>query len=357
MAFERPTLSELIERITADYKSRLEIEGALVRRSMVEVMSMVWSGATHLLHGHLAWLAKQLFADLSERDFLIRDASQYDLAPTPATFASGTVVATGTPTTAIPEDTILVSQTTAARYRVTDATVIGGGGDVNVFVEAEIAGEDGNLAEGEVLVFESPIAGVDSEAEVDEDGIEGGADEEDTEDFRTRFLERLREPPQGGNDHDYIAWAKTVSGVTRAWVYPHESGLGTLTVRFVLDDREDPIPLAEDVEDVEAAIEAERPTTAEVTVEAPVALPVPFDITLTPNTAEVQSAVQAEIEDLFRREAEPGDEDGRGTILFSQMNVAIGIAAGVEDFTLNSPSADVVPAVGELATVDDFTWS
>ncbi len=355
-SFERPSLSDLVTRIRADFKSRLEINGSITRRSMVEVVSIVWAGGVHLVHGHLVWLSKQLFADLSERAFLLRDASQYGMSPTPAEFASGVTVATGLASTPIPEDTILVSET-GEQFRVTDAAIIDMGGEAELSVEALIAGADSNVDAGGALTFESPIENVNAETEVNEDGITGGVDEEDIEEFRARYLGRLREPPQGGNDHDYEAWATAVSEVTRAWVYRHEDGLGTVTVRFVMDDREDPIPLAEDVEAVQAALDAERPTTAEVTAAAPTALETDFDITLTPNTAEVQAAVQAELVDLFRREAEPGDGAERGIILLSQMLVAIGTAAGVEDFVLNSPSADVEPALGELPTVGDFTWS
>ena len=47
--------------------------------------------------------------------------------------------------------------------------------------------------------------------------------------------------PWGDND-DYVAWATEVPGVTRAWCSPNGMGAGTVVVRFVRDDDDDPIP-------------------------------------------------------------------------------------------------------------------
>ena len=58
-------------------------------------------------------------------------------------------------------------------------------------------------------------------------GIAGGADEQSDLLLLQRVLARLRQPPHGGADFDYIRWALEVPGVTRAWVYPLELGAGT----------------------------------------------------------------------------------------------------------------------------------
>ena len=66
-------------------------------------------------------------------------------------------------------------------------------------------------------------------------GLAAGSDAETDESLRARVLRRIQKPPQGGAGYDYVAWALEVPGVTRAWVYPAEMGLGTVTVRFVRD--------------------------------------------------------------------------------------------------------------------------
>src|SRR5690606_13281421 len=116
--------------------------------------------------------------------------------------------ATGSDKSAIGEDLILVRDD-GATYRVTTPTAISGA-DVSVSIQAVDAGSDGNLEEDDTLSFESPVAGVDSTVTVEAAGITGGFDEESTEALRARLLLRKREPPQGGNDPDYEAWALAV---------------------------------------------------------------------------------------------------------------------------------------------------
>jgi hypothetical protein len=118
---------------------------------------------------------------------------------------------------------------------VTTGQVIASG-TATLPVAPVLAGAAANIPAGTSLSFESPIAGVAATATVATGGIAGGVDEEGTEEVRDRFLLRLREPPEGGADQDYEAWALAVAGVTRAWVYPNELGLGTVVVRFVRDN-------------------------------------------------------------------------------------------------------------------------
>lgn len=354
MPFERPTLAELIVRIGGDLRGRLEVVGPILRRAMADVLSAVWAGANHTLYGYLDWLAKQLFGDTAEREALLRMASLYGITPVPATFATGNVTATGTNGSVIPAETILRLDAATA-YRVTTEQTIAAG-TATLPVQAVLAGDEANLVEGATLSFESPIDFVNSTATVATGGITGGVDEEGTEELRDRYLLRLREPPEGGADQDYEAWALAVAGVTRAWVYPHELGLGTVVVRFVLDGEPSIFPDAGDVAAVQLALEEQRPITAEVTAIAPTELAVAFTIELTPDTSATRAAVEAELTDLLARVGEPGDGAGRGTILISQIRTAIGIAEGVEDYVLTVPAADVVPAVGELATVGPITW-
>ena len=64
-----------------------------------------------------------------------------------------------------------------------------------------------------------------------------------------------------------------------------------------------------------------------------------------------------ELVDLFARVAQPGDGVALGTVLLSQIDTAIGVAAGVTDFTLTVPSANIVPALGQLPTLGAITFT
>lgn len=349
MAFTRPTLAELVDRIHADFVSRLSLVGAVLRRSVVYVLSRVVAGAAHMLHGHLDYLAKQLFADSSERAYLLRQASLFGLSPTAATYATGTVTLTGTTGETVPAGTVLL-RSDEAEY-TTDADVTLASGTGTAAVTATLAGADYTLTPGVVLTFESPQASVDATATVASSTADG-TDEESTEDLRTRLLERIQNTPHGGAASDYELWAREVAGVTRVWVSPGELGAGTVVVRFARDNDASPIPDVGEVAAVQTYLDSVRPVTAAVYVYAPVEAPLDLTLAVTPDTVAVRAAVEAELEDLLQRVAEPG-----GTVLLSEIRTAIGTAGGLTNYILTSPAADVTHTAGQLATLGTVTWA
>lgn len=53
--------------------------------------------------------------------------------------------------------------------------------------------------------------------------------------YLARILDRIRRPPAGGNQYDYVKWAKEVDGVLKAWCIPIAQGLGTVDVIILAD--------------------------------------------------------------------------------------------------------------------------
>ncbi len=49
-------------------------------------------------------------------------------------------------------------------------------------------------------------------------------------DYLARLLNRIQQPPAGGNANDYIQWALAVTNVQNAWCFPLAQGLGTVDV-------------------------------------------------------------------------------------------------------------------------------
>jgi uncharacterized phage protein gp47/JayE len=340
MAFERPGLRELVARILTDTQSRLAAD-ELLRRADAEVFARVLAGASHTLHGHLDWIARQVIYDTADAEILERWAGLFGVDRKPAEFASGTVTATGSGS--IPAGT-LYRRSDGAEFAVTATSTAPG----SVPVQALIAGAAGNTAAG-LLSLQTPIAGVVTTAAVV--SISNGSDVEDDASLRARLRLRLREPAHGGTRADYEQWALEVPGVTRAWVYPMELGPGTVTVRFVRDDDASPIPDAGEVAAVQAYIDERRPVIAQVTVVAPTPVAQNFTIQLTPDTAENRAAVQAALQALLEREGEPGV-----TLLVSHMREAISTAPGETDHVLASPAADVVFATGQMPVMGAITW-
>lgn len=343
MSFERPSLQTLIQRIEADIESRLPV--TQLRRSNAKVYARVMAAVSHALHAHVDFIARQLFFDTAESEYLDRWASLFGLRRKPATKAIGTVAFSFASTPVdIPVGTIIQSET-GIRYETTSPVR-----DGVANCSALLSGTEANLLSGEVMTLVSPIAGVKSSAQCR--GVSGGSDREADEELRTRLFIRVRNPPHGGTESDYVSWALGVEGVTRAWCYPLEGGLGHVAVRFVCDGMPDILPTKEMIEKVQAHIDALRPVTAIVSVSSPSTLPVAFTIAnLLPENETIKARVKEELVDLFAREGAPG-----GRIYLSHIRAAISAALGEEDHTLVAPTEDVVAKTGVLPTVGEITW-
>lgn len=348
MSFDRPDLPTLLDRARADIESRLEGADAGLRRSVLGVLATMHAGATHGLYGYLDYLSAQLMPDTAEIEYLDRWAGIWKIARTPAAKAVGTARCSGASGAVLPAGTLL-RRADAVEYETT-ADVVLADGAASAPIRARVSGASGNADAGAKLSLASPEAGVQSVAVVE--ACSGGADTETDDSLRARLLARIRQAPHGGADFDYEAWALAEPGVTRVWVSPLELGSGTVTVRIMTDKTTDNgIPTAESVALVQAALDAARPVTAEVTVTAPIAAPLNPQISLSPDTSAVRAAVQAELLDLLRREARPA-----GTILVSHLREAVSIATGEHDHVLVSPVADVAHATGEIAVLGTITW-
>lgn len=351
MPLARPTLPELIDRASADFETRLPGVDARLRRSNLAVLGRVHAGAVHGLYGYLQWLARQIFADTAEVEFLEKIGGIYEIARKAAAQAKGSVLATGTNGVLIPAGTLLQRADRTEYTTDADATITSG--PATVAVTGRLGGQLANAAAGTTMTIVSPISDINSTCIVATGGLSAGADTESDDLYRGRVLDRIRQPPHGGAAFDYVKWALEVPGVTRAWCAPKELGIGTVTLRFVRDDDGDIIPGEAEVDEVQQYIEARRPVTSDVTVVAPA--PVPLHVTiagLTPGNQAVKDAVTAELTDLLRRESSPG-----ATILLSHIREAVSIAAAEFDHAVGLPSGNVTHMQGQMATMGTVAWA
>ncbi|MDD9911665.1 MAG: baseplate J/gp47 family protein [Alphaproteobacteria bacterium] len=351
MPYNRPALSTLMERVIADIETQLPNTDARLPYSNLNVLAMVMAGASYSMYGYLAYIHKQILPDTADAEHLERHASIWGITRKAASYATGNLDFTGIDGAVIPESTQLQRSDGVEFFTTAEGTIASG--TAAVAVRCQEAGAIGNASTGAKFSLVSPLENVDTEALADASSLVGGEDTETDDSLRARIMERIQEPPHGGNANDYKAWAKEIAGVTRAWVFPSQNGIGTVGVAFVMDDNEGSIiPSAQEVQTVQDHVDEQRPVTADVTVFAPTAVALDLSITLSPNTSTVQSAVEAELNDLLKREAEPG-----GTIKISHIREAISIAAGEDDHTLTSPTADVTHDTGEIAVLGTVTWS
>lgn len=337
MSFEIPTPQEVRDQNYSNIEADLPNVDPRLNNSFINAIAKMDALAVHGLYLYLQRLKDQIFVESSDAEFLEKHGSPLGIDRQEATKAGGTVTATGTNGTSIPAATLL-QRSDGSQYTVTVGVTIATG-TADMVVQAVDFGSIGNADASSSLSFVSPIAGVDSTATVDGDAIIGGEDVETDEDYRQRILDRKRQPPQGGAENDYIVWAKEVANVTRAWAYGNLDGLGTVRVLFMTDTvTADGIPIAAKVTEVDDYISdsSRKPITADLTVLAPTAQPIAFDITITPDTADIRTAVTEELKDLLLRSAEPD-----GTILISKIREAVSTATGETDNVVNLPAANV----------------
>lgn len=350
MPFARPTLPELIDRVTTDISGRVTgVESAVLRRSLLGILGRSEAGAVHMLYGFLEWAAKQAIIDTAEKEYLERWAAIWKVFRKSADYSTGAVSLTGVVGSTVVAGTILQRQDSVQYRALSDGVFTGS--TLQVTVVAVESGVAGDAPAGTGLFLLSPVAGVQSTAVASSD-LDGGLDIESDEQLLSRLLKRIRQPPHGGAASDYELWALEVPGVTRVWPYPLQMGAGTVTVLFVCDGEANIVPAPAKVAEVQAYIDARRPVTAQVFVAAPVADPLNMTVKLSPNTAAVQAAVRAEVADLIVRDAKPG-----GSILISRLRESVSLAAGESDNAIVAPTADVVYATGHMAIPGTITFS
>lgn len=117
------------------------------------------------------------------------------------------------------------------RFEIAETGTVPADGTKDVDLVAIDTGAATRLAAGEVLTFETPIAGLEEQAvlvlDVDEDGV----DQESDGDYRARLLARFADPPLGGADADYEHWAlSSAASIASAYVLANRSALGTVDV-------------------------------------------------------------------------------------------------------------------------------
>jgi uncharacterized phage protein gp47/JayE len=351
MPFERPSLNEIRDRITADIERNLNIP-PLQKRSVLDVIAKVNAGGFHLNYGYLDWILKQFFPDTAEAEYLARWASIWGVNRVEAAFSTGDILFTGTNGAVIPANSFLNSASGLEYRTLSDSTIVDG--ESLATVVATAAGVASNITEGSVLTLQSPVAGVDVTATVAEDDLTGGQDQETDDLLRERVLLRIQNPPIGGSAVDYEQRVLQIAGIGKAFVKSNYSGPGNVTIFILSNSDANPLPTEEKRLEVLAHITAKdfKPVPAQVSVAVPNSKAVNFNINPSPDTSAVKASIEANLKELIKRVREPG-----ATLYLSQIREAISLATGESDHGLISPTADITCLPGEIPVFNSITWS
>ena len=344
MPFETPSLPVLIKRAQSDLASDS------LRQSDAQVLARTLGGAAYGLYGYLDWIAEQILPDKADESTLERIAAlRLNQARKAAQVASGNVSFTATAGAVLDVDTLLQSSD-GRTYKVTTARTTSNGLNTAAIAALD-AGSLGNANAGLVLTPVQPVLGIGSSFTVLAPGVTGGVARESLESLRARVIRSYRIIPHGGSAQDYETWALECAGITRAWCRGSYLGPGTVGLFVMRDEDPQPIPNAEQLEEVRAYIEPLRPVTAELHVLAPTQVLVNYRLRITPDTSAVRAAIEAQLRDLHNREAGLGE-----TLLLSHIAEAISSATGETDHKLSAPVADVAAASNQLLTFGGCTW-
>jgi uncharacterized phage protein gp47/JayE len=364
MPWSTPTLKEVRSLVRDSIRGQLPGADATIPNSVLRVMSDTQGGLCHLVLQYIDWLSLQLLPDTAETEWLDRhgdiwltnaDGSQ---GRKMATFAEGTALATGDENSILPQfSQIFKSDVNGNRigYQTMEQAVMLADAAVPVPVQALDPGAIGNCDPGDFLTLTAPPSPINSTMVVE--AIAGGADEESDDDLRARVLKRIRQPPMGGDKTDYEQWALAVPGVTRAWCSPQEMGIGTVTLRFMMDQlRADNngFPLSDDLDTVRSYIDTVRPvTTKDFWVLGPI--PQPINVTignLNPDTTAARAEIIDSLDAMLLLRSAPGQ-----TIFSAWVSYAIMSAPDVESFDLLDATDYVMPSNGHIAVLGDVYFT
>ncbi|WP_288806489.1 baseplate J/gp47 family protein [uncultured Novosphingobium sp.] len=232
MVFSRPTLTSLRSQVAADIAAGLPGLNALLRYNNLNILGDVEAGLVDGCYGYLDWITQQSVPFTSEDEFLEGWAALKGVTRKPAVAATGNVTLNGTGGI-VPAGTAL-TRSDGANFTV-DADVELVGGVAVVAVTAIATGAASNTVLGTTLSLAAAISGVNSLGTVSA-AISGGSDVERDDDLRTRMITEYSRPASGGSANDYVNWALSIPGVTRAWCERNVFGSGTVGVLFMMDD-------------------------------------------------------------------------------------------------------------------------
>lgn len=391
MPFNRPTLTELRQRNEAFIQSELKTIGALLRFSNMGILSDADAGMAYLHYGYLDWIAKQAVPFTATDEYLAAWGALKNISRKPATAANCPSVSfTGTPGATLSAAAVL-NRGDGYQYSLDAEIMIASEGNATGSITAILpdpaddstgGGSIGNADLSTLLTLDVSWSGIDSTVTMNA-AATGGADIEDEEDFRRRVLYAYQHPLQGGAEADYVQWATSVAGVTRAWCLKHILGIGSVGVYIMCDgdghsndtgfpDGTDGVATSEvwgiDGTGTGAAtgmqlavadyIWENQPVTALVWVCSPIPKPINFIIDgISGAGTTVKEAIATAISGVFFDNGDPRGSAGAGVIYLSDLVYAIAGVANTTGFVLTSPSANIPLGTGELPVLGNVEYS
>lgn len=227
MAYEIQTVQEAFDTFLANLEAHLNQTSPLNDKAFNRVLAAMEAMGFKSLENFAAYHVKQVLAITASRAGLITLGAELDLPIKAAEATVLTATLPGIDTTIILQTIDFIGAANGVRYFLNSAAEIGDPtpGVAELTMTAEILGVIGNLQIGDTLNIGTQVPGAETVATVaiitgqTTAILNTGAEEESTEAYRVRILDRIRAIFGGGNMADYREWAQEVAGVTRAYPY------------------------------------------------------------------------------------------------------------------------------------------
>jgi uncharacterized phage protein gp47/JayE len=387
--YARPTLGDLWNRIGALWRATYPGADTNLRNSPDRAVIGVIARSTDEDLSFTDWLALQVFPFSAQADYLERWAAWKNVQRKAATPGFGTIVFTGATPNSVAIAGTQMQSATGVVVSFNSDCVVANDGTATALAQAVIAvgstsGAVTNLGIGGAMAFVGTPAGFPDSGTVGST-FAGGADAEIDSALRLRTERRYSQPSFGGNQNDWQNAALAVSGVTRIFTSPASPTPGAVTLWPLFDDiRANGVPIGTDAYyrpgtgpsagtagggDQRAVLDAvlpSRPVGAHVYVKA-AAVQV-LNITLTGLAAlsnAVKAAIATELANMLvaklgQIDAQLGNVGALSngyTIYTAWISAAVSQAAGVRNFDLTLPSADVIVPRGTILVLGAITYA
>lgn len=351
MAYENQTKEAILERMLALVDPTIDKGQGSIVFDMLSPAAI----ETALAYIELDLLLDKGFADSTYGELLDRRAGEMGVTRKIAVKAAGSLTFTGTDGTVIPAGAVVSTDSTDPVFFTTNAAGTIAGGSITVAATERDGGVRGNVAVGEIKIVLGDLAG--SVTVTNAAAFTGGVDAESDEALLVRYYDRVRSPATSGNANQYKVWAKEISGISDAKVYPIWNGAGT--VKVVLLDGNKRSPVATKVTEVSDYINSVKPIGATVTVqgatEVPINVVVDATIASYATIESVTAQFQAGITDYLG-----GLSFTDPLVRYTQIQRVILDVPDIVDYvglTVNGGTANIEIADGSVAVLGTVTVS
>lgn len=334
----------------------------VLRKTVLKVLAKVWGGCLYLLVLLAKKIWKNRFCHSCEVSALDGYGTEYGVphkAPVKANGYVRVTLADGVESVTIQRGTVLTDESSNIEYEVEATSTITS--ELNGLpVVAADYGTEYNLEEGVVLSFrDGDVTGVESleaynigggvlvEVEIDGEVQQWG---ETAEEYRSRLVNRIQNPVNGGSDNDYWRWATRFQFVTDAFVISNKPNTNSVSVAVANYNGYIAITDANQLAEVKKYLtdDVRRPVTADVHVFSVTPVPVSIMAYVTPYNDSVKYGVSAAIKQ-FLRSVKPGE-----TVSLEKLSLVALSNSTAETFVIGSVQKNGT-AVSSLAFALDFS--